>query len=63
MPKTLLPRANKWILASVVLLFAIQPLRATNPAKHRKIVLMRVPGRTGRARMYLKSARNRRRSS
>jgi type 1 glutamine amidotransferase len=58
MPKTLLRRASKWILASVVLLFAIQPLHATNPQKHRKIVLIAGSKSKGPGvHEYLKSAR------
>jgi hypothetical protein len=58
MPKTFLRRASKWILASAVLLLAIQPLRATNPAKHRKIVVIAGSKSHGPGtHEYLKSAR------
>ena len=40
MRNTLLRRASKWILAVVVLAFVIQPANATNPPKHRRIVLI-----------------------
>ena len=40
MPKTLLRRASLWILTTAVLAFAIQPANATNPQKHRRILLI-----------------------
>ena len=58
MRNTLLRRASKWILATAVLLFAIQPLHATNPQKHRKIVLIAGSKSKGTGvHEYLKSAR------
>src|SRR3984885_15478155 len=40
MRKTLLRRASEWILATAVLVFAIQSVSATNPPKHRRILLI-----------------------
>jgi type 1 glutamine amidotransferase len=58
MPKTLLRRASIWILATAVLVFAIQPLYATNPQKHRRIILIAGSKSHGPGmHEYLKSAR------
>jgi type 1 glutamine amidotransferase len=58
MRNTLLRRASKWILATAMLVFAIQWASATNPPKHRKIVLIAGSKSKGPGmHEYLKSAR------
>ncbi len=58
MRKTFLRCASKWILITSVLAFAIQPARATNPQKHRRIVLIAGSKSHGPGmHEYLKSAR------
>jgi type 1 glutamine amidotransferase len=58
MRKTLLRRASEWILATAVLVFAIQSVSATNLPKHRRILLIAGSKSHGPGmHEYLKSAR------